>query len=118
MDAESDLDARSATVASRGLARGAAIAAGRCAGDSRGTSLGRAAESGSRRAFAEDTVCEAGGDGPLADAARSREEIGMRGPPAEFGDEAVDQLAISGDSVEWHESNTKSLSNAFSRAGK
>jgi hypothetical protein len=103
MDAESDLDARGATVASRGLARGAAIAAGRCGGDSRGTSLGRAAESGSRRAFAEDTVREGGGDGRLADAARSREEVGMRGAPAQFGDEALDQFAISGDSVKWHE---------------
>src|SRR5712692_9882466 len=103
MDAESDLDARGATIASRGLARGSAIAARRCGGGSRGTLLGRAAESGSRRAFAEDTVCEAGGDGSLADAARSREEIGMRGPPAQFADEAVDRLAISSDSVEWHE---------------
>src|SRR5260370_7646479 len=103
MDAESDLDARSATVASQGLARGAAIAAGRRGGGSRGTSLGRAAESGSRRAFAEDTVREAGGDGRLTDSARSREEIGMRGPPAEFGDEALDQFVISRNSVKWHD---------------
>jgi hypothetical protein len=48
-------------------------------------------------------VSEAGGDGRLADAARSREEIGMRGPPAEFGDEALDQFAISSDSVKRHE---------------
>jgi hypothetical protein len=48
-------------------------------------------------------VCEAGGDGRLADAARSREEIGMRGPPAQFADETLDQFAISGDSVKRHE---------------
>jgi hypothetical protein len=48
-------------------------------------------------------VREAGGDGGLADAARPREEIGMRGAPAQFRDEALDQFAISGDSVKWHE---------------
>jgi len=103
MDAESDLDARGATIASRGLACGATIAAGRSGSAPRGTSLGRAAESGSRRAFAEDAVCEAGGYGRLADAARSREKIGMRGPPTQFADETLDQFAISGDSVKRHE---------------
>src|SRR5260370_19911429 len=103
MDAESDLDARGATVASRSLARGATIATARWGGGSRGTSLGRAAESGARRAFTENTVREAGGDGRLADSARSREEIGVRRAPAQFGDEALDQFAISGDSVKWHE---------------
>ena len=52
--------------------------------------------------LAENALREAAGDGGFADATWSGEQVGMRGPPSQFGFEAGDQLAIAREVVQRH----------------
>jgi hypothetical protein len=55
---------------------------------------GRAAEILAGRSLAHHRVNEAGHDDRLADAMRSREEISVRGPSAQFGEQTRCDFAM------------------------
>jgi hypothetical protein len=104
MDSRGDLHARRAALASRRVAiRGSRAGALGLRRLPHGTSVGRAAKIfgalRSRDPLAHHPVHETRRDQRFADAARSREQVRLRRPIAQFGEQPGRKLAMASQSV-------------------
>src|ERR1035437_6079823 len=102
MHAGRDLHACRAAIASRSVRIGGARA--RALGlrrDADGASRGSAAEILAGRSLAHQGVDEADCDKPLTDAARAREQVGVRGAAAQFGEQPACGLAMAEERSYW-----------------